>query len=837
MHDPEYKTHERPGWAHPAWPLSLQRAILYQARCLRRLASRSWLGAVLTPRLSISSLRVRLSLLVVVAILPCAALVLLNNVEEQHRAIADAEKEALKIARLASSEHRQLLERSRDLLAVLAQFPEQLLGSSSCRDKLAELATKFLAFNNLGVSDRNGKMLCSGSPFPPGVKFNDRPWFIRALETKEFVVSDYLIGRITQMPTLIVAQPVLDRTGQVRAVISASIKLSWLQSLVAAAQLPPRAVAALIDDRGVILARHPDAEKWTGRSAADAGIVKEILSRKSDGTVETQGGDGVSRLYFFTPVTADAAGKLYFYVGFPKDDLLTPIRKTMWRNLVWLAAVLLAGLYIANAWGKLLIVNPLRSLREAAHKLATGDLTARAIVAEGHGEIARLAGSFNEMAAALERQQIEAHKAQKDLKEQAIHLADLGMTLLTTKNKLEAEIAERRRSEQRIHAVYEMTAALNSTLELKQVLDILLEKVERIFRYPSAVTVKLFNKTTGDLEALACRNLDEQEWKELVPGQSAGFAREVIKSRAPVISQNAQTDRRAHRPEFYRKQGIVSYLGLPLLVDQEILGVLGFQPKEEHHFTTDEIDLLTLLANEAAVAIHNAQLHEEIRAGHRRLMELSRNLLQAQENERKLVATEIHDEIGQTLTALKLSLEMMPNLPPHKARMHLSDSLGLVIQTIAQIRALLQNLRPPMLDHLGLLPTLEWHFKRYSAQTNVQVKFNCNGSPPRLDPDVEIAAYRIVQEALNNVARHAGVKQAKVSLDYDGQTLTVKIDDRGKGFIPEKVLSRAAGCGLSGMIERAAALGGRCSIQSVSGKGTRVQVDLPVESRRAVKSA
>jgi signal transduction histidine kinase len=260
---------------------------------------------------------------------------------------------------------------------------------------------------------------------------------------------------------------------------------------------------------------------------------------------------------------------------------------------------------------------------------------------------------------------------------------------------------------------------------------------------------------------------------------------------------------------------------------------LGFQPKEEHDFTADEIEFLTLLANQAAAAIHNAQLHEEILAGRRRLMELSRNLLQAQENERRHVAAEIHDEIGQTLTALKLSLEMIPNLPPHRAKARLADSLDLVTATIAQVRALLQNLRPPMLDQLGLLPTLEWHFKRYTAQTQVRVKFTRNGSEPRFAPEIEIAAFRIVQEALNNVARHAGVKQASVSLLYDGRMLGLEIKDRGKGFKAEAVLSRGVGNGLSGMIERAAALGGRCALRSAPGKGTLLRVDLPAEIAQA----
>jgi signal transduction histidine kinase len=780
-----------------------------------------------------SSLRARLSLLVVAAVLPCAGLILYDAFEQQRKAIADGEEDALRLAQSASLEHQQLLNQSRDLLVVLAQFPEQFLDPSSCRQRLAGLQAKFPVFKGVAVSDRSGKVLCSGLPHPEGMTNTDRPWFIRALKTKDFVISEYLIGRITQKPTLIVAQPALDRSGQVTSVLSAGLNLDWLQRLAAAARLPERAVITVTDDKGVILARHPNAEEWVGRAGAEAGIVKEILSRKHDGILAATGLDGVSRLYFFTRLNIGPAGELYFSVGISKADLTAPIRKIMWRNLAWLALVLLVGLCIANAGGKLLILNPLRALRDTARKLTAGDLTARVKIAGERGEIAELARSFNEMAGALETKRDEARQAQESLRTQALKMADLNMTLISIRHKLEAEIAEREQSERRIHTLYEVNAALNSTLALKEVLDILLEKAEGAFPYPSVTTVKLFNENTGALEALACRNLDEQEWKDQLPDELGGFAREAFETKAPVISRNAEEDPRAHPSKLYSKYGLVSYLGLPLIMENRTLGVLGFHTKEEHEFTVEEIELLTLLADKAAVAIHNAQMHEEILAGRRRLMELSRNLLQAQENERRHVATEIHDEIGQTLTALKLSLEMMPNLPPHQAKARLADSLGLVTETIAQVRALLQNLRPPMLDQLGLLPTLEWHFKRYTAQTQVRVKFTRNGSAPRFAPDIEIAAYRIVQEALNNVARHAGVKQARVALLYDGGTLGLEIEDRGAGFEPGSVVSRGAGNGISQIIERAAALGGRCTIQSSPGNGTLLRVDLPVENKLA----
>jgi signal transduction histidine kinase len=131
-----------------------------------------------------------------------------------------------------------------------------------------------------------------------------------------------------------------------------------------------------------------------------------------------------------------------------------------------------------------------------------------------------------------------------------------------------------------------------------------------------------------------------------------------------------------------------------------------------------------------------------------------------------------------------------------------------------------------MLDDLGLLPALLWHFERYTAQTRVRVRFEHHGLERRLpSPEAETAAYRIVQEALNNVARHAGVGEVAVRIALDRGAFRLQIEDRGAGFDPEAVLASGVGCGLSGMRQRAALLGGRLAITSAPGAGTRLTAE------------
>ena len=153
---------------------------------------------------------------------------------------------------------------------------------------------------------------------------------------------------------------------------------------------------------------------------------------------------------------------------------------------------------------------------------------------------------------------------------------------------------------------------------------------------------------------------------------------------------------------------------------------------------------------------------------------------------------------------------------------------------IARLRNLSLDLRPTILDDLGLLPALVWLFERYTMQTNVSVRFEHRLlEEQRFDPEVETTAYRIMQEALTNVARHAGVSEVTVRLWTDADTLWVVVADQGRGFDPQTVGTRASS-GLAGMQERAALLGGSLTIESAAGAGTRLTATLPLAQRRQI---
>jgi PAS domain S-box-containing protein len=221
------------------------------------------------------------------------------------------------------------------------------------------------------------------------------------------------------------------------------------------------------------------------------------------------------------------------------------------------------------------------------------------------------------------------------------------------------------------------------------------------------------------------------------------------------------------------------------------------------------------------------RLLEEVRSGREQLKTLSGQLIEAHEAERRRLALELHDEIGQTLTGLKLMLDMSLRLPPDAARERLGEAQGVIDRLITLEEELSLDLRPSMLDNLGLLPALLWHFDRFTRQTNIHVRFRHNRlDGRRFGSAVETAASRIVQEAMTNVARYAGVDQASVTIHASDKILYITIQDRGVGFDP--ALMGSGSIGLSGMRERALLLDGQLSIESAPGQGVTINAELPL---------
>jgi len=213
-----------------------------------------------------------------------------------------------------------------------------------------------------------------------------------------------------------------------------------------------------------------------------------------------------------------------------------------------------------------------------------------------------------------------------------------------------------------------------------------------------------------------------------------------------------------------------------------------------------------------------------------RLKDLSRRLVQAQETERRRIAHELHDETGQILTGLKLTLDVaLRQIGEGDGKSTLSRAAAMLETLQKQVRTLSLNLRPVALDDLGLLPAVLMLCDQYAAHTSVRVKTVHDGvSGRRFAPEIETTAYRVVQEGLTNIARHASVIEATVRLWADEEVLGIQVEDFGKGFAVESTQFVDRSSGLSGMRERVLLVGGEFAVESTPGTGTRLIVELPI---------
>ena len=219
----------------------------------------------------------------------------------------------------------------------------------------------------------------------------------------------------------------------------------------------------------------------------------------------------------------------------------------------------------------------------------------------------------------------------------------------------------------------------------------------------------------------------------------------------------------------------------------------------------------------------------ELKKSHAQLKALSRQLLEAQEQERRAIGIELHDEIGQTLTALRILIQVAQRPPLEAHIKQLEQSQRILGELIDRVSALSLDLRPPMLDDMGVLPALFWFIERYESRTGIAVDFQHGGlEGRRFVSTVETTVYRLVQEGLTNVARHAGVQKAGVRVESSQDGIDISITDMGAGFDVPFVMDKKDAGGLSGMRERARLLDGEIEIASAPGRGTRIGIRIPL---------
>jgi signal transduction histidine kinase len=226
--------------------------------------------------------------------------------------------------------------------------------------------------------------------------------------------------------------------------------------------------------------------------------------------------------------------------------------------------------------------------------------------------------------------------------------------------------------------------------------------------------------------------------------------------------------------------------------------------------------------------------HVALEDANKRLKTVSKRMLAIQEEERRAISRELHDDIGQTLGALKIGLHRLSTASPQEQPQLVAGCLGAAEESLEKLRLLAMQLRPPQLDQLGLKEALEWLAQQQSAASGMMVTCKFTGLETRAPAMLEGVCYRIAQEALNNATRHAKAKQVTISVESDGTLLKLAIHDDGIGFDEDAArlrVARSGSMGLIGMEERTQLAGGRLKLRSVAGAGTTVSAIFPLADR------
>ena len=383
-----------------------------------------------------------------------------------------------------------------------------------------------------------------------------------------------------------------------------------------------------------------------------------------------------------------------------------------------------------------------------------------------------------------------------------------------------------RRSLDALLALYETGQILSSSLEREEIGSRLLEVVRRVSNLTAAVISVPDEK--GELSIWRSSGLDGL-WRQ------ARFDPEALSARRKVLETGEHQLLRLRRPEDPQEERNLVSMNLPLLVRDRVIGVL-------EAYGTDALgeagaENLYSLANQAASALENARLYAELAERENQLRRLVGKLIMAQEEERRRVAYDVHDGLAQTAAAAHQHLQLFArHNPPGSAsgQEELDEALELVREVVGEARQVIHDLRPTVLDDFGLAAAVRLQVQTLRSE-GLDISLEEALGDERLPPEVETTLFRVIQEALTNVRKHARASTVRVVLDHPGRAVRLQVTDDGRGFEPDEA-TRSNGpgerVGLSGMRERLSLLGGRFEAHSELGSGTTVTAEVELPTNR-----
>ncbi|MGE5617822.1 MAG: ATP-binding protein [Sphingomonadaceae bacterium] len=655
------------------------------------------------------------------------------------------------------------------------------------------------------------------------------PHVRQALETGRPSISNVYTAATTRRPIVSLVYPIVDSAHQIVGLVGGDIDVTnpGLASITQPVRLGKTGYSQIVDGNGIVLAsgRQQDILRESDHGNFLAALIKE--KRTSMGTCHgchesPQSPMRETEVMAFAPLATASWG---ITIRQSEEEALAPTEQLRQQFLVFSIAMTLLSLLLAWAIAQS-VVRPVKMLTAAAERIAAGDLTAP-IRAHGEDEIGMLSRTFDDMRLRLKASLEKIQQWNREL--------ETRVQLRTHELKESQEQLVRRNRE--LSVLNAIAGAVGQSLRLENVLENALDQVVD-FMGAEVGILTLFGRPGGDGERSVYRGCSpaaaaaaarlgpcRHRWEN---GQQCDHAGEGCVLRESLLEADPALT----------ADDLRSIACVHLCSKGKTLGTLCVATRGSKEYGSSDSALLASVAHQIAVAVENATLYQELEQKEALRGELLRKVISAQEEERKRIARELHDETSQALAALVVALEttsVAPAKDAEEVKARIAGIKPLAVRMLEEVRKLTLDLRPTVLDDLGLIPAIRWYAENRLKPQGVKVQLETAGIERRLPPEMETALFRVVQEAVTNIARHAEAENVVIALNISHSSVVIEVEDDGKGFdlaAVSRTTDKGRGLGLMGMRERVALFSGNLTIETSPGAGTQLRIEVPLEGSK-----
>jgi signal transduction histidine kinase len=394
---------------------------------------------------------------------------------------------------------------------------------------------------------------------------------------------------------------------------------------------------------------------------------------------------------------------------------------------------------------------------------------------------------------------------------------------------------------EKYRALGRVSAAISGSRDLDTILKIGLDTVLDIIN-GDVGGIMLLDELAETLCYHVKHNLSATYAEQMLLKLGEGIAGKVAQTGKARLVEDLSVEPNAAHPSLISNEGLKAFVSVPLSAKGKVLGVMNVASHTPRKYSKREMLILDSIGDQLGIAIEQANLYDQLKRGRERYRRLAQQILVAQEEERRRIAHELHDETSQTISGLALSLQALVEMADmtdinnveFKAKLKRAHSLS--VQIGKEVSRLIVNLRPSLLDTLGLIPAIRHYAETNLIPAGIIISFYFDEKLANLPSRLETGLFRIVQGAVGNILHHSKAKNASISLQFQEEEIILKISDNGVGFNVSKIThieESGKGAGLFSMKERTRLLGGRCFIESKPELGTSVTVIIPVSKRTA----